>query len=98
MGYFYLLLAASLWGLLGPVSRVAFAEGVTPLTVAFFRALLAWACFALHAALLRQVCVAPRDLPVLLSFGLVGVSLFYGSYQLAVGYGGAALGRVKIYV
>lgn len=97
MGYLYLLLAASLWGLLGPVSRVAFAEGLTPLTVAFFRALVAWAFFALHAALLRQVRVAPRDLPILLGFGLVGVSLFYGSYQLAVGYGGAALASVLLY-
>ncbi len=41
--------------------------------------------------------VAPQDLPVLLLFGLVGVSLFYGAYQLAVGLGGAALASVLLY-
>lgn len=97
MGYLYLLLAASLWGLLGPVSRLAFQEGLTPLQVAFFRAGIAWTFFALHALALRQVRVAPRDLPVLLLFGLVGVSLFYGTYQLAVGFGGAALASVLLY-
>ncbi|TBH20885.1 DMT family transporter [Thermus thermamylovorans] len=97
MGYLYLLLAASLWGLIGPVSRLAFQEGLPPLGVAFFRALIAWAFFGLHALLLRQVRVEPKDLPALLLFGLVGVALFYGAYQLAVGYGGAALASVLLY-
>ncbi|GAB5603333.1 DMT family transporter [Thermus sp. FJN-A] len=97
MGYLYLLLAAFLWGLIGPVSRLAFQEGLPPLQVAFLRALTAWAFFALHAFLLRQVRVEGRDLPALFLFGLVGVSLFYGAYQLAVGYGGAALASVLLY-
>lgn len=97
MGYLYLLLAAFLWGLIGPVSRLAFQEGLSPLLVAFYRALIAWAFFGLHALLLRQVRVEGRDLPALLLFGLVGVALFYGSYQLAVGYGGAALASVLLY-
>uniref|UniRef100_A0A7C5RDC0 DMT family transporter n=1 Tax=Thermus caliditerrae TaxID=1330700 RepID=A0A7C5RDC0_9DEIN len=97
MGYLYLLLAAFLWGLIGPVSRVAFQEGLPPLLVAFFRALIAWAFFGLHALLLRQVRMEGKDLPALFFFGLVGVSLFYGSYQLAVGYGGAALASVLLY-
>lgn len=97
MGYLYLLLAAFLWGLIGPVSRLAFEEGLTPLAVAFFRASVAWAFFGLHALLLRQVRVERRDALPLLLFGLVGVSLFYGSYQLAVVYGGAALASVLLY-
>ncbi len=97
MGYLYLLLAAFLWGLLGPVSRLAFGEGLPPLLVAFFRAVIAWAFFALHALILRQVRLLPKDLPALLLFGLVGVSLFYGSYQMAVNYGGAALASVLLY-
>ncbi|WP_038048010.1 DMT family transporter [Thermus caliditerrae] len=97
MGYLHLLLAAFLWGLIGPVSRVAFQEGLPPLLVAFFRALIAWAFFGLHALLLRQVRMEGKDLPALFFFGLVGVSLFYGSYQLAVGYGGAALASVLLY-
>ncbi|MCS6868524.1 MAG: DMT family transporter [Thermus sp.] len=97
MGYLYLLLAAFLWGLIGPVSRMAFQEGLPPLLVAFFRAVIAWAFFGLHALWARQVRVAAKDLPALFLFGLVGVSLFYGSYQLAVGYGGAALASVLLY-
>ncbi len=97
MGYLYLLLAASLWGLIGPVSRLAFQEGLSPLLVAFFRAGIAWVLFALHALYLRQVKVRAQDLPALLLFGLVGVALFYGAYQLAVGYGGAALASVLLY-
>ena len=97
MGYLYLLLAAFLWGLIGPVSRLAFEEGLTPLAVAFFRASVAWVFFGLHALLLRQVRVERRDALPFLLFGLVGVSLFYGSYQLAVVYGGAALASVLLY-
>ncbi len=97
MGYLYLLLAAFLWGLIGPVSRLAFQEGLTPLAVAFFRAVIAWVFFGTHALFLRQVRVEGRDALPLLLFGLVGVSLFYGSYQLAVVYGGAALASVLLY-
>ncbi|MFD3004241.1 DMT family transporter [Thermus tengchongensis] len=97
MGYLYLLLAAFLWGLIGPISRLAFQEGLAPLAVAFFRAGIAWVFFGLHALLLRQVRVERRDALPLLLFGLVGVSLFYGSYQLAVVYGGAALASVLLY-
>jgi drug/metabolite transporter, DME family len=97
MGYLYLFLAAFLWGLLGPVSRLAFGEGLPPLLVALYRAVIAWAFFALHALILRQVRLLPKDLPALFLFGLVGVSLFYGSYQLAVNYGGAALASVLLY-
>ncbi|WP_243091164.1 DMT family transporter [Thermus neutrinimicus] len=97
MGYPYLLLAAFLWGLIGPISRLAFEEGLTPLSVAFFRAAIAWVFFGLHALFLRQVRVEGRDILPLLLFGLVGVSLFYGSYQLSVVHGGAALASVLLY-
>lgn len=88
MGYLYVLLAAFLWGLIGPLSRMAFQEGLTPLTVAFYRALLSWIFFLAHAARTGGLRVAPRDLPVFPLFGLLGVALFYGAYQLAVLYGG----------
>lgn len=97
LGYLYLLLAALLWGLIGPVSRLTFRGGLSPLEVAFYRALLAWGLFGLHALWARAYRVRPRDLPVLALFGLVGVALFYGAYQLAVAYGGAALASVLLY-
>jgi DME family drug/metabolite transporter len=65
--------------------------------VAFWRAVLAWGFFGAHAVLRRQVRMAVRDVPVLVAFGVTGVAMFYGVYQLAVERGGAALAAVLLY-
>lgn len=97
MGYFAMLGAAVLWGLIGPVSRLAFQEGLTPLEVAFFRGLLAWILFAGHGVMRKQIHIQIRDLPFFVLFGLVGITLFYGAYQLAICFGGAALASILLY-
>jgi len=96
-GYFYVLAAASLWGLLGVVSKWAFEQGVSPLEVAFWRAALGAVLFGTQALLVQKVYLQQRDLPAVAGFGLVGVSLFYGAYQLAIQSGGAALASVLLY-
>lgn len=96
-GVLFILIAATLWGGLGPVAKIAFAEGMTPLAVAFWRALLGWAFFIIHAGVRRTVAVAPRDIPRIVVFAVVSVAGFYGSYQLAVQYGGAARAAVLLY-
>jgi DME family drug/metabolite transporter len=96
-GYLFIIAAAALWGVLGPFSRLAFAEGVQPMEVAFWRAVLAWGFFGLHAAVTRSVRMAPRDLPMVIVFAITGVTLFYGSYQMAIRSGGAALASVLLY-
>lgn len=96
-GYGAVLLAAVLWGLLGPVSRVAYAAGVEPQEVAFWRAVLGGALFGVHALALRRLRIARRDLPVVAVFGLCGVALLFASYQLAIRAGGAALAAVLLY-
>lgn len=96
-GYVYIFLAASLWAFLGPFAKIAFREGVSPMEVAFWRAVLAWGFFGAHAVLRRQVRVALRDVPALVAFGVTGVAMFYGIYQLAVERGGAALAAVLLY-
>ncbi len=96
-GYLYIFAAAALWGLLGPFAKLAFQEGIAPLEVAFWRAILAWLCFGSQALWQRQIRVAVSDLPVLGLFSLTGVFFFYGSYQLAVQKGGAALASVLLY-
>lgn len=93
----YILIAATLWGALGPVSKIAFAEGITPLTVAFWRALTGWAFFFMHAAFRRTLKIQKRDIASVAIFALISVSGFYGSYQLAVLYGGAARAAVLLY-
>jgi drug/metabolite transporter, DME family len=97
MGYLLVLLAACLWGLLGPVSRIALAEGITPLELAFWRSALGTVLFGAHAAAAGRVRVARRDLPVVAGFGLVGVALFFGAYFRAIEAGGAALAAVLLY-
>ena len=97
MGYLFILAAAASWALIGPVAKFAFAAGMTPLEVAFFRALLGGLFFFSHALLFRRFRLDRWVLPAVLAFGAVGVAGFYASYQLAVAYGGAALASVLLY-
>ncbi|HYH82999.1 MAG TPA: EamA family transporter [Longimicrobium sp.] len=97
MGYLYVLAAAVLWGLLGPVSRFAMRDGVDPLEIAFWRALIAGACFGVHAVAIGRTRMERRDLPAAVGFGLVGVALFFAAYFNAVRSGGAALASVLLY-
>lgn len=92
-----ILTAAVLWGLLGILGKQAQQTGVGPLEVAFWRAILAGGLFALHALLTRAAFPKGRDLWITALFGVVGVSLFYGAYQLAVRAGGASLASVLLY-
>lgn len=96
-GYAFIVAAAVLWGMIGPFSRLAFQEGVAPMEVAFWRALLAWILFGGHAIIRREARLYPKDIPYILVFGVCGVSLFYFAYQMAVKQGGAALAAVLLY-
>lgn len=89
--------AALLWGIIGPISKLIFSEGVQPLEVAFWRAALAWLFFGTHAAFKRQLVIRKQDLPLVTVFSFFGVAVFFGSYQLAVESGGAALAAVLLY-
>jgi DME family drug/metabolite transporter len=96
-GYASIVAAAVLWGMIGPFSRLAFQEGVSPMEVAFWRALLAWILFGGHAVIRREISLQVKDIPYILIFGVCGVSLFYSFYQMAVKHGGAALAAVLLY-
>jgi drug/metabolite transporter, DME family len=48
-GVGFVLLAAALWGMFGVVARVALRDGVPPLDIAFWRTLIAFMLFAIHA-------------------------------------------------
>lgn len=96
-GVLLILLAAALWGAIGSAAKVAFAEGIEPLDVALWRASIGWVFFAIHAASRRALAIRTTDVPVVLIFGLVSVTGFYGSYQLAIQFGGAARAAVLLY-
>lgn len=97
LGYLCIALAAALWGSLGVVSRVILESGVEPLELSVWRASIAGALFAVHAAVRGRVRVARADWPVLAAFAVIGVSVFYLSYLFAVRTGGAALAAILLY-
>ena len=96
-GYVYALLTAALWSLTGPLSRLCFSAGLEPLEVAFWRALLGGICFACCAGWHHELRVPIRHGLAFALFGLVGVSLFFGSFLLAVQEGGVALSVILMY-
>lgn len=96
-GWPWIVGAAICWSLLGPVSRVALEDGVSPIEVAFWRALLAAIVFGVHSLVIRADLPRRRDLPSILAFALIGGSVFFAAYQFAVAEGGAALASVLLY-
>lgn len=97
-GYLYIITAAILWGgVIGPFGKMAFQEGLLPLEVAFWRAIIGWTFFLITALFNKKFFVDKRDLPGLAIFGFLCVTLFFGSYQIAVEKGGAALAAVLLY-
>jgi len=96
-GYFFVLCAALLWAGIGPVAKFGFQAGALPLETAFWRAFVGFVIFLVHCLWRNSWRVAPRDLPVLAIFGAAGVSLFFGSYQIAVQQSGAALASMLLY-
>lgn len=93
----FILIAAVAWGTLGIFTKHAQLNGALPLEIAFWRAALGAVLFAGQAAVTRLKLPRGRDLLITAVFGLVSVSIFYGSYQLAVKSGGAALSAVLLY-
>ena len=96
-GFLWVLAAAFMWGLIGVFTKYILAEGISALEIAFWRATLAWVMFLVHASARRQLRVHRQDLPALLGFGFICVTLFYGSYQLAIRDVGIALAAVLLY-
>ncbi|MCD4675928.1 MAG: DMT family transporter [Desulfobacula sp.] len=96
-GYFFIISAAALWGLIGIFSSLAFSQGVGPMEVAFWRALLTWFCFGTQAVIRKETRIDKKDFPLFVIFGLLGISLFYISYQFAVKTAGAAFASVLLY-
>ena len=96
-GVWLVVAAAFQWALLGPVARVAFAEGVAPLTVAFWRATVAALLFATHAAFTRAHALRYTDRLPAMALGVVAVAGLYVSYFESVQRGGAALAAILLY-
>ncbi len=93
----FVLMAAILWGLLGIFGTQAMREGARPLEISLWRAVIGGLLFGAQALVMRSVFPRGRDLAVTAAFGVVGVAVFYSSYQVAVREGGASLASVLLY-
>ncbi len=97
-GYFFILIAATCWGFLGILGRIAMSEGLAPLDVAFWRALLGGLFMLMHAAYIRDLRIHSRkDGLVFCLFGIFSIASFFAAYQYAVRDGGAPLASVLLY-
>ncbi len=98
-GYGLVLLAASLWATIGLFYRYLEAQGLSRLTIAFYRA--AVSAVLLFAALgwraPRSLRVHRRDWPLFLAFGLFGVAAFYVVYIYAIALAGMGVAAILMY-
>jgi drug/metabolite transporter (DMT)-like permease len=96
-GFLYVLTAAFMWGVIGLFTKFVLAEGVSALEIAFWRAMFGWMFFLVHAAVAGQLRAHRSDMPALLGFGVICVTLFYGAYQIAIRDVGMAMAAVLLY-
>ncbi len=97
-GYFFIFAAASSWGFLGILGRVAMDAGVAPIDVAFWRALIGGGFLFMHAACIKQAKIHNRnDFISFCLFGIFSIATFFTVYQYAIKEGGAALASVLLY-
>jgi drug/metabolite transporter, DME family len=97
-GFFLLITAAVLWGLIGPVSKYIFSQGMPPLESAFWRGALAGFCFFIHWLFIRYPLPrSSKDWLGIFLFSIFGVALLEGSFVLAVEHAGAALASILLY-
>ncbi len=98
VGYLFIFIAATCWGFLGILGRIAMDEGPAPLDVAFWRAFLGGLFMLIHAAYKRDLRIHSRkDFLSFFLFGLFSIASFFVAYQYAVRDGGAALASVLLY-
>jgi drug/metabolite transporter, DME family len=94
------LAAAVLWGSIGVLSVGLFRLGLSPWEVAFWRAALSAAVLGGGVLLARPSLLRlerTSDALLLGAFGVVGVGLFYVSYQLALALTSVAVAVVLLY-
>ncbi len=85
------LLAALAWAIIGPASRFCFEAGMTPISVAFWRMLLASLCFLVHAFVRHELNIRRRDLAIMLIFGVVAGTPLMVTLQVSIQKSGGAL-------
>lgn len=97
VGTLYCVLAALGWAIIGPVSRVCFAEGMDPASVAFWRMAISGLCFLVHAMVSGGLRARGRDLVSMVLFGAINVSLVILSLQISIQKSGGAIAIILMF-
>ncbi len=98
VGAVLVLAAASLWGTLGLFGKSLYASGLTAVEVASARAAVGFLGLAVwFAPRPRVLRVAPRDLPLLAAYGVVGYALFETLYFATLQHTSVALAAAMLY-
>ncbi|MCQ2443951.1 MAG: EamA family transporter [Mailhella sp.] len=91
------VLAALAWALLGPVSRVCFAEGMSVASVSFWRVAVSGLCFLIHAGVLKELRPSRRDFGLIALFGMLDVPLFMLTFQVSILLSGGAVAVILLF-
>ncbi len=90
-------MAAALWSLITPISRILFDMDCTPLETSFWRTGIGGLCFAICAAWRRELKIPLKDALLLIVIGgVLGIVLF-GSFQYSISFSGGATAVVLLY-
>ena len=97
LGFFYAALAAALWSLITPFSRLLFELHTSPLETAFWRSLFGGICFVIYSLIKGCLKVPFRDGLRMLFFGGLLGALMFGAFQLSIEMSGGATAVVLLY-
>ena len=98
-GYLLALTAGVVWATLGVLLKSLYAYDTDPLTMATFRALIAFATLAIILAIVkpRLLRIHRQDIPFFLLYGLVGVTLTYITYFYALRFTSVTTAVILLY-
>lgn len=92
--------AGFLWGTLGPLAKLLYAEGVSFEALVAFRAVVGWSLvfgFVLGSGRAKELRVGSRDLLFLLPLGFVGIGVFYLFYYYTLREGSVGVSAILLY-
>jgi drug/metabolite transporter (DMT)-like permease len=85
-GYLYVISAAALWGVAGPVAKYLFGRGVTPLALTQVRMTLSFVLMMSYFLIARRdlARIKAKDVPYLATLGIGGFALVQITYYSAI--------------
>lgn len=85
-GYFYVVLAALCWGMHGALAKFLFVGDLTPVLLVQFRLTTSSLLLFLYLVIFNRhlLKITPRDIPLFLAFGIIGIATNFFLYYYAI--------------